>query len=102
MGWNTETAEFARSLARQFATAFPPALALSAGSAETSATDRQRDKALQRLLLDAAAYQAKEKIGVLRKILFARSFQQEMRTLGFPGSEIRSVTSELLARLAFS
>jgi hypothetical protein len=100
MGWNTDTTEFARALARQFAMAFPPALALGTTSAD--AADRQRAKALQRLLLDAAAYQTREKIGVIRKVLFARSFQQEMRTLGFPGSEIRSITSELLSRLAFS
>ena len=88
----------AHGFARKFSESFPSSL-------ESSTSRKAQEigrRAFAELLEEIVMFQRKRRIGLVRKVLFARAFQNEMRNLGYSPSLIRQVTSEVLSKLAFA
>ena len=100
----TDIEKAATGVANEFVLNFPPALlAAASGSAGESEKVRQRQEvALRKLVGDVERYQKTARLGVFKKVLFARAFQRQLKGLGFPGHFIRTVTSRALAAIAFA
>ncbi len=88
----------AKEFAGGFADSFPSSL-------ESSTSRKARDmagRALGELIDQVVAFQRSRRMGILRKVVFARAFQDEMRKLGYSPAFIRQVTSDVLSKLAFA
>ena len=59
-------------------------------------------RALGVLIEQVVIFQRSHRMGILKKIVFARAFQEEMRKLGYSPAFIRQVTSDVLSKLAFA
>ena len=88
----------AQEFAGGFADSFPSSLE---SSTSRKAQDMAR-RALGDLIERVVTFQRIRRMGILRKIVFARAFQDEMRKLGFSPAFIRQVTSDVLSKLAFA
>lgn len=90
--------EKAREFVRHFSESFPSSL-------ESSTSRKAQEigrRAFLELLEKAVAFQKAQRMGIFRKVLFARAFQQEMRILGYTPAFVRQVTSEVLSKIAFA
>ena len=88
----------AHEFAGGFADSFPSSL-------ESSSSRKAREmagRALGELVEHVVTFQRSRRMGILKKIVFARAFQEEMRKLGYSPAFIRQVTSEVLSKLAFA
>lgn len=92
------TDEVARKLACGFSATYPASLE---GMTNRKSTDL-RDRAIVSLLSGAVAFQKEHRMGVLRKILFARAIQGELKGAGYSPVFIRQLMSEVLAKVAFA
>lgn len=90
--------EAAVNLAREFETSYPASMEAMKGR---KALD-MRDRAIIKLLDDAIALQRARKMGVLRKIIFARVFQASLIKAGYSNEIIRPLMSELLSKVTFA
>lgn len=103
--WKRDVEEFAGSLANQFAIDQPPS-SLGEGRRKRVADDGsdgiRAEKVINRVVLEAERYQKSSKLGVIKKIFFARAFQRQMKLLGYNGQFIRSVTGKVLAAMSFA
>jgi hypothetical protein len=88
----------AHEFAGSFADSFPSSLE---SSTSRKAQDMAR-RALGELIEQIVTFQRSRRMGILKKIVFARAFQDEMRKLGYSPTYIRQVTSDVLAKLAFA
>jgi hypothetical protein len=88
----------ARTLARRFANAFPSALE---GSTSRKSNEI-RTRAMEELLASVTAFQKERRIGLLKRIIFARSFQDELKEERYSGSLIRQITGDVLSRITFA
>jgi len=88
----------AREFAAGFADSFPASLE---SSTSRKAQDMAR-RALGDLIEQVVTFQRSRRMGILKKIFFARAFQEEMRKLGYSPAFIRQVTSDVLSKLAFA
>lgn len=61
-----------------------------------------RNKAIQQLLEQAIALQRTEKLGILSRIVFARSFQNHLKAAGYSSAFIRQTTAEVIAKITFA
>jgi len=61
-----------------------------------------RHRALVQLLTEGVFFQQTQRMGLLRKIFFARAFQKEMGQLGYSPMLTRQILSELLAKISFA
>ena len=88
----------AQEFAGRFADSFPSSL-------ESSTSRKARDmagRALGELIAQVVTFQRSRRMGIFKKIVFARAFQEEMRKLGYSPAFIRQVTSDVLSKLAFA
>lgn len=90
--------EAASKLAQEFASGFPASMEKMQGR---KAVDI-RDRAIIKLLDEAIALQRTQKMGILRKIVFARTFQAELVKAGYTNEIIRPLMSELLSKVTFA
>jgi len=88
----------AHEFAGRFADSFPSSLE---SSTSRKAQDMAR-RALGELIEQVVTFQRSRRMGILKKIVFAREFQEEMRKLGYSPAFIRQVTSDVLSKLAFA
>jgi hypothetical protein len=97
--WLTNGAdEAARTLAREFSSSFPASMEQMKGRKAVEL----RDRAIIKLLDDAIALQRARKMGILRKIIFARVFQSELAKAGYSNEIVRPLISELLSKVTFA
>ena len=92
-----KTRQSAVLLARQVATDFPPSLQGLSGRKALDMFQRSAASLRQR----AQAIQKVESMGMVRRIVFARSLQKEFVALGYQGALVRQLMSEALAALTF-
>jgi hypothetical protein len=88
----------AQEFAGGFGDSFPSSLE---SSTSRKAQDMAR-RALGDLIEQVITFQRSRHMGILKKVVFARAFQEEMRRLGYSPAFIRQVTSDVLAKLAFA
>ena len=88
----------ARGFARRFSESYPSSLQ---SSASRKAQEIGR-RALGELLEAIVAFQKERRMGVLKKVIFARAFQDELRKLGYAPALVRTVMTEMLSKLAFA
>jgi len=91
-----KTRQVATDLAIQVATDFPPSLQ---GLSGRKAVDMFQRTLIQ-LRLRAQAIQKEERMGLIRRIIFARALQKEFVSLGYKGPLVRHLMSEALTALA--
>lgn len=90
--------EQARKLCAEFAQGFPAAMEAMSNRKSIEL----RDRAIVGLLHEAMALQREKRMGMLRKIIFARRFQAELNKAGYSPAFVRQLMSELLAKVAFA
>lgn len=90
--------EAAVNLAHAFETSFPASMEQMKGRKALE----MRDRAIIKLLDDAIALQRTRKMGILRKIIFARVFQASLVKAGYSNEIIRPLMSELLSKVTFA
>ena len=93
-----DTGARAQEFADRFADSFPSSL-------ESSTSRKARDmagRALGELIEQVVTFQRSRRMGILKKIFFARAFQEEMRKLGYSPAFIRQITSDVLSKLTFA
>lgn len=61
-----------------------------------------RNKALQQLFERTVALQRAENLGLIARIVFARNFQQRLKTAGYSPAFIRQTTAEVLSKISFA
>ncbi|MCX7175587.1 MAG: hypothetical protein NT159_17000 [Proteobacteria bacterium] len=91
-----KTRQTATDLARQVATDFPPTLQ---GLSGRKALDMFQRTASQ-LRLRAQEIQNVEKMGLIRRIVFARTLQKELVSVGYEGALVKRLMSEALTAIA--
>jgi hypothetical protein len=89
---------FARELANQFESDFPPTLQTLSGRK----TIDMYSKALGRLKTRAGEVQRIERYGIVARIVLARSFQSAMQEKSYHADVLRQSTSELASALTFA
>lgn len=90
-----KTRQAAKELAQQVTTDFPPSLQELSGRKAIDMFQRASAQLRQR----AQALQKEERMGLVRRIVFARSLQKELVRLGYHGTLIRNLMSETLMAL---
>jgi len=93
-----KTRRTAIELARQVAIDFPPTLQGLSGRKAVDMFQRTAGQLRQR----AEAIQKVENMGLIRRIVFARTLQQEFVSIGYDGALVKRLMSEALTALAFS
>lgn len=99
MKWIKEVEKEAQLVANQFAIDFPPSRLASASSKHGS-IDSQAGKAILNAEKESGRYQRASRLGVIKKVIFARAFQRQMKSLGYTGASIRTVTAKVLAAMS--
>lgn len=90
--------EASQQLAGTLTQAFPSTLEPMSGRK----TLDMRNKAMQALLEQAIAMQRNERLGILSRIVFARNFQNHLKTAGYSSAFIRQTTAEVLSKITFA
>lgn len=90
-----KTRQAAKDLAQQVTTDFPPSLQELSGRKAVDMFHRASGELRRR----AQALQKEERMGLLRRIVFARAFQKELVRLGYHGVLVRNLMSETLMAL---
>jgi hypothetical protein len=88
--------------AQEFATRFADSFPSSLESSTSRKAQEMARRALGELIEQIVTFQRSRRMGILKKIVFARAFQEEMRKLGYSPAFIRQVTSDVLSKLAFA
>jgi len=92
-----KTRKTAADLATQVATDFPPSLQNLTGRKALEMYQRTATK----LRRDVLANQKSERLGLIRRIVFARTLQRELVSLGYHGAIVKQLISEVLTALTF-
>ncbi len=90
-----KTRQAAITLAQQVATDFPPSLQGLSGRKAVDMFQRASAQLRQR----AQALQKEERMGLVRRIVFAHTLQKEFVRVGYQGALIRNLMSEMLMAL---
>ncbi len=90
-----KTRQAAKALAQQVTTDFPPSLQELSGRKAVDLFQRASAQLRQR----AQALQKEERMGLVRRIVFARALQKELVSRGYHGTLVRSLMSETLMAL---
>ncbi|HEY6239531.1 MAG TPA: hypothetical protein VIW78_01700 [Burkholderiales bacterium] len=93
-----ELEAFAADLARQFGTRMPPS-ALTADRASDPKFKATLAAALHHVFLAAQNYCRGHKVGLLKRARFSKTFQDEIKSLGYPDDFVREVTMSLAEQL---
>ena|SRR5690348_5458316 len=93
-----ELERFATDLARELGARVPPAT-LNAERASDPRFKKTLAKALHHVFLSAQNYCRDHKIGYLKRARFSKSFQDEIKSLGYPGDFVSEVTVRLAEQL---
>ena len=88
----------AADLARQLSARIPPS-ALSAERASDPKFQATLAKALHHVFVGAKNYCRDHKVGLLKRARFSKSFQDEIKSLGYPADFVREVTMSLAEQL---
>ncbi len=91
------TRESAKTLAKQISTKFPPALQQMAGKK----TQDMFSRAVVELQVGVQQLQATEKMGLIRRVVFARSLQNELLRVGYEGILVRQLMAQVISSLTF-
>ena len=89
---------FAADLARQLSARVPPAT-LNAEPASDPKLKATLTKALHHVFLSAQNYCRDHKIGLLKRARFSKTFQDELKSLGYQSDVAREVTMSLAEQL---
>ena len=90
-----KTRRTAIELARQVANDFPPTLQGLSGRKAVEMFQRTAGQLRQR----AQAIQKAENMGLIRRIVFARTLQKEFVSIGYDGALVKRLMSEALTAL---
>jgi hypothetical protein len=93
-----ELENFAADLARQLNARIPLA-ALSAERASDAKFKATLANALHQVFLAAQNYCREHKVGLLKRARFSKTFQDEIKSLGYPDAFVREVTMSLAEQL---
>ncbi|MCX7152635.1 MAG: hypothetical protein NT115_08955 [Proteobacteria bacterium] len=93
-----DATEIAHRLAGEYAAAFPSSLE---GSQSRKAEDI-RARTTRKLLEDVVSMQKDKRMGILKRIAFARGFQHSLAESGYSDKLIRELTADVLAKLTFA
>ena|SRR5713226_4294874 len=93
-----ELENFAADLARQLNARMPPA-ALSAERASDPKFKTALAKSLHHVFLGAQNYCRDHKVGLLKRARFSKTFQDEIKSLGYPDDFVKEVTMSLAEQL---
>lgn len=85
--------EFAKELAGEFSRLYPLSGTAKGGRSSAKAVET----ALGQIYERAKAFREARRLGVLNRARLARSFQNELLRLGYPGEMVSKVTAALLA-----
>ncbi len=89
---------FAADLARQLSARVPPAT-LSAERASDPKFKATLAKALHHVFLVAQNYCRDRKVGLLKRARFSKTFQDELKSLGYRSDFVKEVTMSLAEQL---
>lgn len=92
------TRQLALSLAGEIATWFPPSLQQLSGRKAIEMFKRTADQ----LQLKVKAIQEEHRMGLVRRIVFARTLQKELGRLGYQGALVRQLMTHALTALTFA
>lgn len=93
-----ELESFAADLARQFSARMPPST-LSADRASDPKFKAALAKALHQVFLGAQNYCREHKVGLLKRARFSKTFQDEIKSLGYPDEFVKEITMSLAEQL---
>lgn len=93
-----DAAQTAARLSAEFCSAFPASLEGS----QSRKAEEIRSRATKKLLDDVDAMQQDKRMGILKRIAFARSFQRSLVSAGYSDKLIREITADVLAKLTFA
>ena len=93
-----ELESFAADLARQLNARMPPS-ALDSERASDSKFQATLAGALHHVFLAAQNYCREHKVGLLKRARFSKTFQDEIKSLGYPDVFVKEVTMSLAEQL---
>ena len=93
-----EMERFAADLARQLVTRVPPAT-MKAQTASSSKLEATLAKAFHHVFMSAENYCRDHRVGLLKRARFSKSFQDELKSLGYPDDFVKEATLGLAKQL---
>src|SRR5258706_16175853 len=93
-----ELENFAADLARQLSTRVPPET-LTAERASDPKFKATLAKALHQVFIGAQNYCRDHKVGLLKRARFSKTFQDELKSLGYQGDFVKEVVVSLAEQL---
>lgn len=91
------TRQLAISLAGDIAAGFPPSLQQLSGRKALEMFKRTTDQ----LQVKVKTVQQEQRMGLIRRVVFARTLQNELTRLGYEGALVRQIMSQVLTALTF-